>query len=235
MKIAILEMGVLPETLAQKHGSFFDLIRTWLGNNEQDVALEYSQFVVCNGDALPAPSDFDAYVVSGSKFSVYEDLPWIHATKAFLNQVAALKIPMFGICFGHQLMAEAFGGKVEKSDKGWGVGIDCYQFADVAQDVLVYHQDQVMSLPESAQVRAHSGHCEYGVLEYDFPALSVQFHPEFTQGLVMDLLERSRSDFGEEAAARAEAKTQHADLHNQRIANHVVAFFQQHQTATSAV
>ena len=66
MKIAILEMGILPETLAQKHGSFFDLIRTWLGSNEQDVALEYSQFIVCNGDALPEPSDFDAYVVSGS-------------------------------------------------------------------------------------------------------------------------------------------------------------------------
>ena len=115
------------------------------------------------------------------------------------------------------------------------MGIDHYQFADVEQEVLVYHQDQVMRLPDSAQVRAHSEHCEYGALEYDFPALSVQFHPEFTQGLVMDLLERSRSDFGEEAATRAEAKTQHADLHNQRIANHVVAFFQQHQTATSAV
>lgn len=233
MKIAILEMGLLPETLAQKHGSFFDLIRNWLGHSEQEADLEFSQFVVCQGDALPAPADFDAYVVSGSKFSVYEDLQWIHATKAFLNQVAALKIPMFGICFGHQLMAEAFGGKVEKSAKGWGVGIDHYQFASMEQDVLVFHQDQVVRLPESAHVRAHSDHCQYGALEYDFPALSVQFHPEFTQGLVMDLLARGRSDFGEATTDIAEVKTEHAKLNNSRFAQHVLAFFQQHQSAAT--
>ena len=159
-------MGLLPENLAQKHGSFFDLIRTWLGSSGQEVELEYQQFIVCNGDALPVPADFDAYVVSGSKHSVYEDFPWIKATKVFLNQVAVLKIPMFGICFGHQLMAEAFGGKVEKSDKGWGVGIDSYQMGNVEQEVLVYHQDQVVRLPDSAKVRAHSDHCEYGALEY---------------------------------------------------------------------
>ena len=233
MKIAILEMGLLPENLAQKHGSFFELIRTWLGNSGQEVELEYQQFIVCNGDALPAPADFDAYVVSGSKHSVYEDLPWIQATKVFLNQVAALKIPMFGICFGHQLMAEAFGGKVEKSDKGWGVGIDSYQMGNVEQEVLVYHQDQVVRLPESAKVRAHSDHCEYGALEYDFPALSVQFHPEFTQGLVLDLLERGRSEFGDDKTNRAESQTEQAQLHNQQFAQHVVTFFQQHQRVNS--
>ena len=85
MKIAILEMGLLPENLAQKHGSFFELIRTWLSSSGQEVELEYQQFIVCNGDALPVPADFDAYVVSGSKHSVYAALPWIKATKEFFN------------------------------------------------------------------------------------------------------------------------------------------------------
>lgn len=236
MKIAVLEMGLLPPTLAERHGGFFELIRTWLlGHAQAGVDLKFSQFVVCDGGVLPEPSDFDAYVISGSKHSVYEDLPWIQDTKVFLNRLADLHIPMFGICFGHQLMAEAFGGKVEKSNKGWGIGTDVYQFANRTQEVLVVHQDQVTVLPTSVQVQAQSAHCDYGVLQYDFPACSAQFHPEFTQALVLDLLVRGRGDFGEEVAAGAEQKTGQAQLNNAQFADEVVAFFQQHQHMVNEV
>lgn len=223
-KIAILEMGTLPEHLAQSHGSFFELIKNWLSPAITNEVI-FSQFTICLGDSFPEPNDFDAYVISGSKHSVYEDLPWIHASKHFLQTLKQLDIPMFGICFGHQLMAETFGGKVEKSQKGWGVGIDEYQLPHKQQQVLVIHQDQVVQLPTQAQVIGQSKHCEFGVIDYEFGAKSVQFHPEFTPNLVTDLLQHYKSTLGESCYQDALQKVTHADLNNQYFSQQIINFF----------
>ncbi|AUZ05659.2 type 1 glutamine amidotransferase [Vitreoscilla stercoraria] len=227
--IAVLEMGILPEALEEKHGHFFSMIQTWLGAAAQEAMVEISfqRFSICNRDDLPQAEAFDAYVISGSKHSVYEDLPWIHDSKLFLNELRHKNIPMFGICFGHQLMAEAFGGKVEKSSKGWGFGTDTYQFADgQSQEVLVVHQDQVVVLPETAHVIGQSAHCEYGALEYDFAAKSTQFHPEFNPALVQDLLLQYQDTVGIDQAQAALAHLPSACLNNQAFAQEVIAFFQ---------
>lgn len=226
MKIAILEMGVLSDDLAARHGSFFDLIQVWLLRGQRGTDVSFSQYTICQGDAFPEPNAFDAYVISGSKHAVYDDLPWIVASKAFLHQVKAANIPMFGICFGHQLMAEAFGGKVSKSEKGWGLGVDDYDVDGTKQEVLVFHQDQVVEKPEGAEVMAQSAHCEYGVLKYDFPAFSTQFHPEFTQALVQDLIARDPQAYGEALSQRASVKTEQASLNNDAIASQVLSFFE---------
>lgn len=231
INIAVLEMGVLPEALENKHGHFFSMIQTWLGTaaKEAELDVNFQRFGICNGDDLPQAEAFDAYVISGSKHSVYEDLPWIHASKTFLNELKSKNIPIFGICFGHQLMAEAFGGKVEKSAKGWGFGTDVYQFLDgTEQEVLVVHQDQVVMLPETAQVIGQSSHCEYGALEYDFAAKSTQFHPEFHQELVKDLLVQYQDTVGIEQAQLALEHLPHACLNNQAFAKDIIAFFKNH-------
>lgn len=231
INIAILEMGVLPEALQDKHGHFFSMIQTWLSTAAKEAAVDVSfqRFSICSGDDLPQAQAFDAYVISGSKHSVYEDLPWIHDSKRFLNELKHQNIPMFGICFGHQLMAEAFGGKVEKSAKGWGFGTDVYQFADgTEQEVLVVHQDQVVLLPEAAKIIGQSLHCEYGALEYDFAAKSTQFHPEFNQDLVKDLLLQYQDTVGIEQAQTALAHLPSACLNNQAFAQDAIAFFKTH-------
>lgn len=235
MKIAVLEMGLLPPQMQQRHGSFFQLIASWLEQHQQaDVTPTYAQFTVCNGDALPEPQDFDAYVISGSKHGVYEQLPWMLETKAFLNRLKVLGIPMFGICFGHQLMAEAFSGKVEQSNKGWGIGVDEYELSSsIKQQVLVFHQDQVVEMPPQAQLLGGSAHCAYGALKYDFPAYSVQFHPEFTRDIILDLLNRNPEDYGQELVATAQQKTNQACLNNPLFANQVIGFFKQHQAVAS--
>lgn len=234
LKIAILEMGVLSEELANRHGNFFELIRNWLTPAcEEEVTFE--QFTICLGDALPKPTDFDAYVISGSKHSVYEDLPWINESKRFLQTLKQLDIPMFGICFGHQLMAEAFGGKVEKSNKGWGVGIDEYQLSNHQQHVLVIHQDQVITAPTDSQVVGQSAHCELGMLDYDFAAKSVQFHPEFTPELVSDLLNQYRNTLGEELTKKALNKVSQANLNNLQFAQQIMHFFKHHAHGTHCI
>ena len=85
---------------------------------------------------------------------------------------------MFGICFGHQIMADIFGGKAAKSDKGFITG--SRRFNDRGTNVNAYlaHQDQVTEVPPNAEVIASAAHCPVAALSYDFPALSVQFHPE---------------------------------------------------------
>lgn len=234
INIAVLEMGVLPDALAHRHGNFFQLVEQWLGRDAADNVC-FSQLTVCEGAVLPQPQAFDAYVVSGSKHSVYEDLPWIQESKAFLLRLKQLGIPMFGICFGHQLMAEAFGGTVEKSPKGWGAGIDRYQMGEQQHDVLVVHQDQVVVLPEEAKVIGQSAHCEYGVLEYGFAAQSTQFHPEFTPELVADLLQQYRPQFGDDFTNRALLDLEQADLCNQVFAKRVMDFFVEHTATANAV
>ncbi|MCE2987680.1 MAG: type 1 glutamine amidotransferase, partial [Phenylobacterium sp.] len=121
MKIAILETGAPPGDLAVRFGDYPDMFRRLL-LEEGDQA---ETFDVAAGRLPADPSAFDACLVTGSSAGVYELLPWIDPLKAFLNGASG-RTALVGVCFGHQVMAEAFGGRVIKSPKGWGVGLHRY-------------------------------------------------------------------------------------------------------------
>jgi GMP synthase-like glutamine amidotransferase len=202
MKIGILATGMTPESLLPRYGSYADMFIRLLQPLQAD--LEYQVFDVRNGDIPESAQDCDGWIITGSRHSVYEDLQWIADLKDFIRRVAASACPMAGICFGHQLMAEALGGKVEKYKGGWGLGIHEYRIsADFAacldnldtgpgSDVLsinAVHQDQVVRLPEGAEVIARSDFCEYAGLSYNKGRMvSLQAHPEFTLEFERDLL-----------------------------------------------
>ena len=159
MKIGLLETGEPPEGLQPEFGRYGGMFQDLLGPDHDYVVYDVQAGV------LPVdPSECDAYVVTGSAAGVYDDLPWIAPLKAFLVQ--AREQPLVGVCFGHQVMAEAFGGKVVKSDKGWGVGLHAYDIAELqpwmdgAAKVAVpaSHQDQVVTLPPGARVAAGLTH-----------------------------------------------------------------------------
>lgn len=196
MNILIVETGRPREALLARHGTYYDMIGSWLRPH-----LPEADFVACHvegGDALPDPGDVDGIVLSGSRHGVYEPHDWISSVKAFLNAARQRGKPVAGICFGHQIMAEAFGGKVAKSDNGWAVGGSTFSVAPEARALfrgrseissLSWHQDQIVSLPPEASVVLHNAHSPFSALRYSFPALSVQFHPEFSAAYVKDLLE----------------------------------------------
>jgi GMP synthase-like glutamine amidotransferase len=132
---------------------------------------------------------------------VYEDHGWIPPLKAFLQEAKG-QAKLVGICFGHQIMAEAFGGRVEKSEKGWGVGLHRYEvrYAPAWMDpveafaIPVSHQDQIVRQPPASRVIASSRFTAYGVLAYeDQPAISFQCHPEFEPAFARALIQ-SRED-----------------------------------------
>lgn len=147
----------------------------------------FRAFDVANAELPERMDDCDGYVITGSAAGVHDGHQWILALQDFLRAVRG-GTKLVGICFGHQIMANAFGGAVERSPRGWGLGLHHYAVSEVASwmdpvrsiAVPVSHQDQVVTLPPGARVLAGSGFTPYGMLAYDDGrSISLQCHPEF--------------------------------------------------------
>ena len=191
MKIGILETGHPPEHL-KAFGTYPEMFQRLLGD-----AYAYETYSAPSG-GLPGRADAcDAYIVTGAPAGVYDPLPWIAPLKGFL-QSAKGKAALVGVCFGHQVMAEAFGGKVEKSERGRGVGLHTYTvvkrepWIDTAKAISLSasHQDQIVVLPPAAEVVAKNDFSPFGMVAYtDQPAISIQLHPEFERAFSTRLVE----------------------------------------------
>ena len=197
--IAILETGLPPAGLDQTYGTYAEMFEGTLAREGRTFRV----FRTMKGE-LPAADDdrLKGVVITGSPSGVYESDPWIQALIYWLRALDR-DIPAVGICFGHQIMAQAWGGHVEKSDKGWGVGLHEYRIeayevwrkllgradAEGAIRVAATHQDQVVRKPETAILLAGSEFTPNGALYYtDRKALSFQCHPEFCESFASDLL-----------------------------------------------
>jgi GMP synthase-like glutamine amidotransferase len=191
MKLAILETGRPPGTLADEFGDYPAMFEAMLG-----PGFEIETFDVQAGE-LPDPGAHDAVLITGSPAGVYDPLPWIEPLLAFTRSAKDSK--MVGVCFGHQAMAEALGGHVEKSDTGWGAGLHHYDvvrqepWMDGASSIAdpASHQDQVVIQPPNTEVTISSEFTPYAGLAWtDRPAISFQFHPEFSPAFAKALIEK---------------------------------------------
>jgi GMP synthase-like glutamine amidotransferase len=197
MNLGVLETGRPPGDLAARYGGYPAMFAELLGPGFTATAYD-----VTAGEWPSAPDAHPAYIVTGSPAGVYEDHAWIEPLKAFLR-AAKGKARLVGICFGHQIMAEAFGGKVEKSAHGWRAGLQTYAILERAPwmdtansfSIPASHQDQIVALPPSARVLARGERGPFGLLAYeDQPAISFQAHPEFTPEFARALIEHRRDD-----------------------------------------
>ena len=137
----------------------------------------------------PSVTTCDDWLIAGSRHSAYEGLAWMRKLEDFLRDAYAAQTPIVGICFGHQILAQALGGKVEKPPFDWAVGPTNYEFNDGSQAVMnASHRDQVTVLPETATRIATSQFCQNTAFAYGDHALSYQAHPEFTNVFTKDLL-----------------------------------------------
>lgn len=206
MKLTIIEVGKVPEPLKGQFDPYTAMFREMFASTGH--AFEYEAVRVLDGDSLPDPSMLDGIAITGSSAGVYEDHAWFAPLRAFIRSAYAARTPMVGICFGHQIMADALGGDVRKSEKGWGLGRHTYRvtrrpsFMSSAPDTLSIvcsHQDQVIVPPAEAQVILASDFTPNAGLYYDNgAALSFQPHPEFddSYGTALVDLRRDRAEAG---------------------------------------
>jgi len=199
LKLGILKTGRPPKPAIERFGTYPDMFMNLLGRD----AYAWRTYAVDEGELPSRPEDCDAYLITGSSAGVYDPLPWIEEAAAFLR-AAKGKAALVGVCFGHQLMAQAFGGKVIQSPKGWGVGEQVYEIlqAEPWMDapplrirLPASHQDQVIEKPPAADVFAGSEFTPYaGLVWRDQPAISIQPHPEFDPAYAISLIEHRRGD-----------------------------------------
>ena len=186
MKIGILQTGHAPSDLAERHGQYTDMFQRLLAGH----GFSFGTWNVVDGLFPGSTGDSDGWLVTGSKHSVYERTPWIRTLEQFLRDCYADCVPVVGVCFGHQVLASALGGKVEKFDGGWGVGRQTYEFGGKEICLNAWHQDQVTEIPEAAEVTGSSVFCRHAMLSYGDRAMSIQAHPEFDHSFIEGLIER---------------------------------------------
>jgi len=204
MNLAILEAGTPPAALIAEHGRYPAMFERLLG-------IEATRYDVAAGALPPDVGRHDAYLITGSSAGVYEALPWIAQLATFLR-AAMGRAKLVGICFGHQIMAQAFGGHVEKSPKGWGVGLHSYPIVQreawMDDSALVCvpasHQDQIVLQPPDTDVIASSLFTPYAGLAWrDRSAISFQFHPEMSPAFARALYDSRRDRIRDVDAAIA--------------------------------
>lgn len=190
MKLAILETGRPPGDLSDWFGDYPAMFERLLGDG-----FEVETFDVQAG-RFPT-GDHDAILITGSPAGVYDGLSWIGPLSDFIRAAGDRK--MIGVCFGHQIMAEALGGMVVKSEKGWGAGLHRYSvvrrepWLDGEREISIpaSHQDQVVIQPPNTEIVAASDFTAYAALAWqDRPAISFQFHPEFEPAFAKALIEK---------------------------------------------
>lgn len=199
MKIGIIVCDTVDPILSAEFGEFSDMIMATLSPHG---TFEYVEFDAVAGALPPEDDDCQGYIITGSTHDAYADKPWIHQLGRWIRYCDEQRKPLAGICFGHQIIALALGGKVEKSSKGWGLGISINQLHQRPSwmpgdkhelNLLVSHQDQVTQLPPNVDLIASSDFCPHYMISKGHHMLAVQGHPEFSLAFEQKLLERKKS------------------------------------------
>ena len=203
MRVGILRADSVKPELAREHGDYPDMFRALLrAAPDQPARLEFEDYDVCH-DHLPAADACDGYLITGSRHSVYDDLPWIEPLARFTGAAMDAGRRVVGICFGHQLIAHFFGGETRRAETGWCVGVHTARIVERrpwmvppvdALRLLASHQDQVVRLPPAAVPFAAGDSCPHAGFELPAAggrggAMTLQGHPEFTPAYARALMD----------------------------------------------
>ncbi|MBT4871412.1 MAG: type 1 glutamine amidotransferase [Marinovum sp.] len=203
MKVGILQAGHAPAEMIAETGNYAQMFTQFLSGRDYSFAA----YSVVDMEFPKSAHSADCWVITGSRHGVYENLPFIEPLKALVRDIYNLKIPLVGVCFGHQVIAQALGGQVEKYSGGWSVGATDYEFEGQTVSLNAWHQDQVVALPADARVLGSSPFCKYAFLGYGENVFTVQAHPEFDSRFINGLIDtRGRGLVPDDLLERASSK-----------------------------
>ncbi|GAB4387193.1 type 1 glutamine amidotransferase [Albidovulum sp.] len=183
--IGILQTGQAPAPLKDRMGDYPDMFMRLLAGR----GLDFRTYHVEAMDFPASVHDCDGWLITGSRHGAYEDHPFIRPLEDFIRKAYAERVPLVGICFGHQIIAQALGGKVEKFRGGWAVGPQDYDFGGETVRLNAWHQDQVVEKPAEAETIGSNDFCTHAALLYGDRALTVQAHPEYDDRFIEGLME----------------------------------------------
>lgn len=223
MRIGILQTGLAPENLSPSMGDYPDMFARLLDGQ----GFTFQTWRVLEGEFPADVHAADGWLITGSRHGVYEDHPWIAPLEQFIRDAYAAHVPLVGICFGHQIVAQAMGGRVERFAGGWSVGPTDYDFEGETITLNAWHRDQVVEKPGNATVIARNDFCANAALLYDDRVLTVQAHPEFRPEFVDGLMQtRGKGIVPDALMAQATARLD-KPLHSQTMAGRIAAFFKE--------
>lgn len=220
MKIGILQTGHAPDELRPVVGDVNNLFERLLA----DQGFTFETYAVVDGDFPNSPEDCDGWLITGSKHGAYEALPWIAPLETLIRDVYRIGRPLVGICFGHQIIAQALGGKVEKFQGGWAVGRQTYDWQGEQISLNAWHQDQVVQRPADATPIASNKFCENAALVYGDRVFTLQAHPEFDATFINGLIEVRAGSVPPDLIDTAKSNL-HGDVANTYLAAQIGAFF----------
>ncbi|QRM57245.1 glutamine amidotransferase [Sinorhizobium sp. BG8] len=199
--LLLIQAGTPPDEIRNVHGD----LSLWFAAALHRHAEAILVVRVFEGELLPAPEAVAGAVITGSWDMVTDRLPWSEATAQWIREAMAIELPIFGVCYGHQLMADALGGQVDYHPGGRKIGTQTVRLhasaqADPLLDTVpaafpahLTHMQTVIALPAGAQALAGSDHDPHQIVRYGRNAISTQFHPEFTPDICAAVI-RLRAD-----------------------------------------
>lgn len=203
LRIGLLQCGYVHADLVDEFGDYPTLFAQFFDG----LGIDLVTYDVPAGATLPDPGSVDGWLISGSASSAYEPLGWIATAETFVRDLMVREIPIVAICFGHQLLAQAMGGTVQRGEAGWGAGAHDYELVGPPRTphwpatspvrLIASHQDQVTSLPDGAEVVARTAHCPIAAFTLGRNALAIQPHPEYPSALSRRLTNARRDRIGE--------------------------------------
>lgn len=184
MKIGILQTGHAPDELQASEGNYPDMFERLLAGH----GFAFRTWSVVDGDLPGSVEEADGWLITGSRHGAYEPHPWIPPLEDFIRAVRDDGRPLVGVCFGHQIVAQALGGRVEKFAGGWSVGRQRYTLEGQEMSLNAWHQDQVVEPPAGAETVGSSDSCAHAALLVGDNILTVQPHPEFGASMIEGLI-----------------------------------------------
>lgn len=208
MKVGLLECDHVREELTYIAGDYREMFPALFLQVAPDWDFRF--YDVCNNQFPASVDECDVYICTGSRFSVYDDEEWILKLKNFVRKIAESQQIYIGVCFGHQMLGEALGGVVRKSDAGWCVGVHEFEVTESQRwmspfqntfSLLMMCQDQVIDLPPGSRVIARSKDCPNAMILVNERILGIQAHPEFPKVYDKALMELRIDRMGKEKVA----------------------------------